>query len=89
MFALSESIKKSVKECAVCEASMGALDELLGDPNIQKDAEQLLQKVCLKLPAQDRAEVRSCDTVKCYLLKPPDTQDPFVQHMHDIIRSIV
>lgn len=58
MFAVSESIKKSVKECAVCEASMGAFDELLGDPNLQKDVDKLLKKVCPKLPAQDRDEVR-------------------------------
>lgn len=53
---LIESVKKSVRECAVCEASMGAFDELLGDPNLQKDMEQLMKKVCPKLPAQDRAE---------------------------------
>jgi hypothetical protein len=56
---LTESVKKSVKECAVCEASMGALDELLGDPNVQKDVSQLLKKVCPKLPTQDQDEVRS------------------------------
>lgn len=53
----SESVKKSVKECAVCEASMGAFDELLGDPNVQKDVEQLLKKVCPMLPTQDQDEV--------------------------------
>lgn len=53
---LIESVKKSVKECAVCEASMGALDELLGDPNVQKDVSQLLKKVCPKLPTQDQDE---------------------------------
>jgi len=53
---LIESIKKSVKECAVCEASMGAFDELLGDPNVQKDVEQLLKKVCPMLPTQDQDE---------------------------------
>ena len=58
MFSLSESVKKSVKECAVCEASMGAFDGLLGDPNVQKDVEQLLQKVCPLLPTQDQREVR-------------------------------
>jgi hypothetical protein len=55
---LSESVKKSVKECAVCEASMGVFDVLLGDPNIQKDVEQLLKKVCPMLPTQDQDEVR-------------------------------
>ncbi|KDR18348.1 Proactivator polypeptide, partial [Zootermopsis nevadensis] len=53
---ICKSIKKSVKECAVCEASMGAFDELLGDPNLQKDVDKLLKKVCPKLPAQDRDE---------------------------------
>jgi hypothetical protein len=61
---LSESVKKSVKECAVCEASMGALDVLLEDPNVQKDVEQLLKKVCPKLPTEDQNEVR-IKTVKC------------------------
>ena len=54
----SESVKKSVKECAVCEASMGAFDVLLGDPNVQKDVEKLLKKVCPMLPPQDQNEVR-------------------------------
>jgi hypothetical protein len=54
----SESVKKSVKECAVCEASMGAFDVLLGDPNVQKDVEQLLKKVCPMLPPQDQNEVQ-------------------------------
>jgi hypothetical protein len=71
VFAVLESVKKSVKECAVCEASMGAFDELLGDPNIQKDVELLLKKVCPKLPAQDQAEVRSCDRMKCLFIKRP------------------
>jgi len=53
---LIESVKKSVKECAVCEASMGAFDELLGDPNVQKDVEKLLKKVCPMLPTQDQDE---------------------------------
>jgi hypothetical protein len=56
--ALSESVKKSVKECAVCEASMGALDVLLQDPNVQKDVKQLLKKVCPLLPTQDQNDVR-------------------------------
>jgi hypothetical protein len=56
---LLESVKKSVRECAVCEASMVAFDELLGDPSMQKDVEELLKKVCPKLPAKDRAGVRS------------------------------
>jgi hypothetical protein len=56
--ALSESVKKSVKECAVCEASMGAFDALLGDHNVQKDVEQLLKEVCPMLPTQDQNEVR-------------------------------
>jgi hypothetical protein len=59
VYAFPESVKKSVKECAVCEASMGAFDELLGDPNVQKDMGKLLKKVCPKLPAQDQNEVRS------------------------------
>jgi hypothetical protein len=65
MHILLESVKKSVRECAVCEASMGAFDELLGDPNLQKDVEQLLKKVCPKLPTQDRAEVRCYNSMKC------------------------
>jgi hypothetical protein len=71
VFALLESIKKSVKECAVCEASMGALDALLGDPSLEKDVAQLLRKVCPKLPAQDRSEVRSYDSMKCVFIKHP------------------
>jgi hypothetical protein len=59
MCVLLESVKKSVRECAVCEASMVAFDELLGDPSLQKDMEHLLKKVCPKLPAKDQAEVRS------------------------------
>lgn len=57
VYSLSESVKKSVKECAVCEASMGVFDVLLGDPNVQKDVEQLLKKICPMLPAQDQNEV--------------------------------
>lgn len=53
---LIESVKRSVKECAVCEASMGVFDVLLGDPNVQKDVEQLLKKVCPMMPAQDQDE---------------------------------
>jgi hypothetical protein len=64
MCVLLESVKKSVRECAVCEASMGAFDDLLGDPNLQKDMEQLMKKVCPKLPARDRAEVRSYNSMK-------------------------
>jgi hypothetical protein len=56
--ALPESVKKSVKECAVCEASMGALDVLLQDPHLQKDVKQLLKKICPMLPTQDQDEVR-------------------------------
>ena len=58
VYSLSESVKKNVKECAVCEASMGVFDALLGDPNVQKDVEQLLKKVCPNLPAQDQNEVQ-------------------------------
>jgi len=58
VYSSSESVKKSVKECAVCEASMGVFDVLLGDPNVQKDVEELLKKVCLMLPAQDQNEVQ-------------------------------
>jgi hypothetical protein len=61
---LSESVKKSVKECAVCEASMGAFDVLLGDPNVQKDVEQLLKKVCPMLPTQDQNEVWGKNRIK-------------------------
>jgi len=53
---LIESVKKSVKECAICEASMGAFDVLLGDPNVQKDVELVLKKVCPMLPAEDQNE---------------------------------
>lgn len=52
-------MKKSVRECAVCEASMGAFDQLVGDPNLQKDADQMLKKVCSNFSARDAAEVRS------------------------------
>lgn len=65
MCVLSESVKKSVRECAVCEASMGAFDELIQDPTLQKDAEQLLKKVCPKFPAQEQAEVQSFSNMKC------------------------
>jgi hypothetical protein len=54
----SESVKKSVRECAVCEASMGAFDVLLGDRNVQKNVDKLLKKVCPMLPSQDQNEVR-------------------------------
>lgn len=64
MCVLLESVKKSVRECAVCEASMAAFDELLGDPSLQKDVEQLLKKVCPKLPAKDQADVRSYSSIK-------------------------
>jgi hypothetical protein len=37
---------------------MGALDVLLGDPNVQKDVKQLLKKVCPMLPTEDQDEVR-------------------------------
>jgi hypothetical protein len=37
---------------------MGALDVLLGDPNVQKDVKQLLKKVCPMLPKEDQDEVR-------------------------------
>jgi len=51
---LIESVKKSVKECAICEASMGAFDVLLQDPNVQKDVKLLLKKVCPMLPTADQ-----------------------------------
>ncbi|PSN42806.1 hypothetical protein C0J52_12679 [Blattella germanica] len=56
---LIANIKKSVRQCAVCEASMGALDELMSDPNVQKNIDGLLTKVCPMLPAQDVDECRA------------------------------
>ncbi|XP_069698221.1 uncharacterized protein Sap-r [Periplaneta americana] len=51
---LIESIKKNMRECEVCEAAMGALDGLLGDPDIEQDVGQMLKKVCPILPARDQ-----------------------------------
>jgi len=75
----SESVKKSVKECAVCEASMGAFDVLLGDPNVQKDVEQLLKKVCPMLPPQDQNEVQikqNKTVVYVYTVQPANSGIP-------------
>jgi hypothetical protein len=63
-----ESVRKSVRECAVCEAAMGTFDELLQDPNIQKDVDQLLKNVCSMLAAQDHAEVRNYNSMKCLFI---------------------
>lgn len=54
----------SLEECAVCDATLGALDQLLANPIIEGDAARAIQKVCRMLPPHNIDQCKSI--VKIY-----------------------
>ncbi|XP_063217466.1 prosaposin [Bacillus rossius redtenbacheri] len=56
-----QELKNSFAECAVCEAAVGALEELIGeDPTVNGKITTEIKKVCALMPAKDQ---RQCDAI--------------------------
>ncbi|XP_060524417.1 prosaposin [Cylas formicarius] len=45
-----DSVKAEIVECAVCEATVTAMDKILSNPKVDHDIEHVLEKACRALP---------------------------------------
>lgn len=50
-------ILESVYTCAVCEATVTLVDEILDNPNLIHSAEHVLEKACVALPNKHVSKV--------------------------------
>lgn len=48
---------ESVAECALCRAIISQIDKLLGNPKVDAEIEEVVEKVCKYLPANKRDKV--------------------------------
>ncbi|KMQ91333.1 proactivator polypeptide, partial [Lasius niger] len=57
-------IQESVAECALCRAIISQIDKLLGNPKVDAEIEEIVEKVCKYLPAdkKDKGTTASQDT---------------------------
>lgn len=55
-----EKMRKQVFNCAVCEATLDSIREIMKNPKIDQHYDHVLEKACRGLPAQYKEHVCSC-----------------------------